>query len=311
MPSKYLLFILTFLCTGLMLLTFGTDVFNKPLNTAAGYVVIPFQQGISRVGEWLSNRSEELVQIRTLLDENARLKEQVAALTEENTLLQQDKYELNKLRELVALDEQYGEYNKVGARIISRDSGNWYSNFIIDKGANDGFTVNMNVIAGGGLVGRIISVGPNWSRVRAVISDNNHVTAMTLASEDPMTVSGDLQLMANGIIRFSQLLDSEGKVSVGDKVVTSIISDKYLPNILIGYIHTINRDSNNLTKSGYITPAVDFEHLEEVLVITELKQQIDESEALVEQPPQETEAPSEPPSEQAGASSELPERPSE
>lgn len=303
MPSKYLLFILTFLCTGLMLLTFGTDVFNKPLNTAAGYVVIPFQQGISRVGEWLSNRSEELVQIRTLLDENARLKEQVAALTEENTLLQQDKYELNKLRELVALDEQYGEYNKVGARIISRDSGNWYSNFIIDKGANDGFTVNMNVIAGGGLVGRIISVGPNWSRVRAVISDNNHVTAMTLASEDPMTVSGDLQLMANGIIRFSQLLDSEGKVSVGDKVVTSIISDKYLPNILIGYIHTINRDSNNLTKSGYITPAVDFEHLEEVLVITELKQQIDESEALVEQPPQETEAPSDPPSEQAGASS--------
>lgn len=307
MPSKYLLFILTFLCTGLMLLTFGTDVFNKPLNTAAGYVVIPFQQGISRVGEWLSNRSEELVQIRTLLDENARLKEQVAALTEENTLLQQDKYELNKLRELVALDEQYGEYNKVGARIISRDSGNWYSNFIIDKGANDGFTVNMNVIAGGGLVGRIISVGPNWSRVRAVISDNNHVTAMTLASEDPMTVSGDLQLMANGIIRFSQLLDSEGKVSVGDKVVTSIISDKYLPNILIGYIHTINRDSNNLTKSGYITPAVDFEHLEEVLVITELKQQIDESEALVEQPPQETEAPSEPPSEQTGASSEQPE----
>lgn len=306
MPSKYLLFILTFLCTGLMLLTFGTDVFNKPLNTAAGYVVIPFQQGISRVGEWLSNRSEELVQIRTLLDENARLKEQVAALTEENTLLQQDKYELNKLRELVALDEQYGEYNKVGARIISRDSGNWYSNFIIDKGANDGFTVNMNVIAGGGLVGRIISVGPNWSRVRAVISDNNHVTAMTLASEDPMTVSGDLQLMANGIIRFSQLLDSEGKVSVGDKVVTSIISDKYLPNILIGYIHTINRDSNNLTKSGYITPAVDFEHLEEVLVITELKQQIDESEALVEQPSQETEAPSEqtePPSEQTGASS--------
>lgn len=305
MPSKYLLFILTFLCTGLMLLTFGTDVFNKPLNTAAGYVVVPFQQGISRIGEWLSNRSEELVQIRMLLDENARLKEQVAALTEENTLLQQDKYELNKLRELVALDEQYGEYNKVGARIISRDSGNWYSNFIIDKGANDGFAVDMNVIAGGGLVGRITSVGPNWSRVRAVISDNNHVTAMTLASEDPMTVSGDLQLMAKGIIRFSQLLDSEGKVTEGDKVVTSIISDKYLPNILIGYIHTINRDSNNLTKSGYITPAVDFEHLEEVLVITELKQQIDESEALTEEPSGgngadgDTEASTESPSEEA------------
>lgn len=125
MPSKYLLLILTILCTGMMLVTFGTDVFNRPLNTVAGYIIVPFQQGISKVGGWLSSRSEELVQIRTLLDENARLREEIAALTEENTLLQQDKYELNRMRELVALDEQYGEYQKVGARIIGRDSGNW------------------------------------------------------------------------------------------------------------------------------------------------------------------------------------------
>ena len=106
MPSKYLLLILTILCTGMMLVTFGTDVFNRPLNTVAGYIIVPFQQGISKVGGWLSSRSEELVQIRTLLDENARLREEIAALTEENTLLQQDKYELNRMRELVALDEQ-------------------------------------------------------------------------------------------------------------------------------------------------------------------------------------------------------------
>ncbi len=99
MPSKYLLFILTVLCTVMMLVTFGTDVFNRPLNVVVGYVIVPFQQGIEKVGGWLSNRSEELVQIRTLLDENARLKEELAALIEENTLLQQDKYELNKLRE--------------------------------------------------------------------------------------------------------------------------------------------------------------------------------------------------------------------
>ena len=57
LPSKYLLFILTILCTVMMLVTFGTDVFNKPLNTAVAYVIIPFQQGIGKAGEWLSNRS--------------------------------------------------------------------------------------------------------------------------------------------------------------------------------------------------------------------------------------------------------------
>lgn len=279
LPSKYLLFILTFVCTGLMLITFGTNAFNQPMNALVGYVVVPFQQGIGNLGSWIANRSEELVQIRMLLDENARLKEEVAALTEENTLLQQDKYELNQLRELFQLDEQYEEYEKIGARIIGRDSGNWYSSFIIDKGSEDGLTLDMNVIASGGLVGRITSVGPNWSRVTSIISDNSNVSAKTLATEDNLIVSGNLQLMADGVITFSQLVDSNNAVVEGDKIVTSDISDKYLPNILIGYMHTINRDANNLTKSGYITPAVDFEHLGEVLVILDLKQQVNEEDS--------------------------------
>ena len=274
MPSKYLLFILTVLCTVMMLVTFGTDVFNRPLNVVVGYVIVPFQQGIEKVGGWLSNRSEELVQIRTLLDENAELKAEVAALIEENTLLQQDKYELNKLRELFELDGQYAEYNKVGARIIGRDSGNWYSSFLIDKGEDDGLEVDMNVIAQGGLVGRITSVGPGWARVTSIISDNVHVSAMTLSTEDNMTVTGDLRLMAEGCITFSQLVDGQDSVREGDKVVTSNISDKYLPNILIGYISSISKDANNLTKSGEIVPAVDFEHLGEVLIITDRKQSV-------------------------------------
>ncbi|MCH5338100.1 MAG: rod shape-determining protein MreC [Acetatifactor sp.] len=275
-PSKYLLLFLTILCTVMMLITFGTDVFNRPLSTAVGHMVVPFQQGISKLGEWLSNRSEELVQIRDLLEENERLRAEIAALTEENTLLQQDKYELNQLRELVQLDEQYGSYNKVGARIIGRDAGNWYTSFVIDKGSDDGLAVDMNVIASGGLVGRITSVAPNWARVTAIISDNSNVSGMTLSTEDNMIVSGNLKLMADNCITFSQLVDSRNAVVVGDKVVTSEISDKFLPNILIGYINSIETDSNNLTKSGLLTPAVDFEHLSEVLVITDMKQSIAE-----------------------------------
>ena len=170
--------------------------------------------------------------------------------------------------------QEYGDYNKIGARIISRDSGNWYSSFVIDKGSNDGLADDMNVIAGGGLVGRITSVGPNWSRVTSIISDNSNVSGMTLATGDNLIVSGDLQMMAQGVIPFSKLVDSQDAVAEGDKVVTSDISDKYLPNILIGYISTINKDTNNLTKSGYLTPVVDFEHLSEVLVITDKKQQV-------------------------------------
>lgn len=99
---------------------------------------------------------------------------------------------------------------------------------------------------------------------------------MTLSTEDNLMVTGDLRLMSENCITFSQLVDSQNLVAEGDKVVTSNISDKFLPNILIGYISAINKDSNNLTKSGLITPAVDFEHLEEVLVITDRKQTVEE-----------------------------------
>lgn len=275
-PVKYLLFLLTILCCVLMMITFGTSVFNKPLNTVVGYVVVPFQKGIHYAGQWMSDKADELVAIRDLLEENEKLKEQVSRLTEENVILQQNRYELNQLRELVELDQQYDSYEKIGARIIARDTGNWYASFLIDKGSDEGLKEDMNVIAGGGLVGRISQVGPNWARVTSIISDNSNVSGMTISTNDNLIVSGSLKSMNDGVILFGQLVDSQNKVGEGDKVVTSNISDKYLPNILIGYISKINLDNNNLTKSGYLVPAVDFEHINEVLVITQQKQTIDE-----------------------------------
>ena len=258
----------------MVLLTFNTTVFSGPLSAVAGYTVVPFEEGISAVGSWLAGRSEELVQIRDLLAENERLKQQVDELTIENTRLQQDRYELTNLRELYHLDAQYDEYEKTGARIIARDSGNWFYSFVINKGVKDGIAVDMNVMAGSGLVGRVVDVGPNWSKVKAIIADDSNVSAMVLSSSDNMIVSGNLKLYASGVIEFEQLVDSDNVVVEGDKIVTSNISDKYLPSILIGYISEIDQDANNITKSGKITPAVDFEHLEEVLVILKTKQQI-------------------------------------
>lgn len=277
LPGKYLLFILTLLCTGLIVITFNTNFLSAPVSAVGGFILVPLQDGVSKVGSWLSTRSEELVQIRSLLKENEELKAQVDELTMENIRLQQDRYELTNLRELYDLDAQYDEYDKVGARIIAKDSGNWFHSFVINKGYNDGLEIDMNVMAGSGLVGRIVDVGPNWAKVMSIIDDNSNTSGMVLSTSDNLIVSGDLELYADGFISFEKLIDSADRVVEGDKIVTSNVSDKYLPGILIGYISSINVDSNNLTKSGLITPAVDFEHLEEVLVITELKQTMGDS----------------------------------
>ena len=276
LPGKYLLFILTILCTGLILLTFNTNFLSTPLSAVGGAVIVPPQVGICHAGCWLQKRSDELLQVRSLLKENEELKAQIDELTIENIKLQQDRYELTNLRELYELDAQYDEYDKVGARIIAKDSGNWFHTFVIDKGSEDGLAVDMNVMAGSGLVGRIIDVGPNWSKVVAIIADNANTSGMVLSTSDNLIVTGDLELYAEGVISFEKLVDSADRVVEGDKIVTSNVSDKYLPGILIGYISTMEMDANNLTKSGYATPAVDFQHLEEVLVILETKQSLED-----------------------------------
>jgi len=276
LPGKYLLFILTLLCTGLIVLTFSTDFLSAPASAVGGFLITPLQNGVSKAGTWLNTRSEELVQIRSLISENEELKKQIDELTMENIRLQQDRYELTNLRELYELDAQYDEYDKVGARIIAKDSSNWFHSFVINKGSSDGLMIDMNVMAGSGLVGRIVDVGPSWAKVMSIIDDNSNTSGMILSTSDNLVVCGDLELYAEGVIRFEKLIDSADRVVEGDKIVTSNVSDKYLPGILIGYISKVNVDSNNLTKSGLITPAVDFEHLEEVLVITQLKQTTEE-----------------------------------
>lgn len=274
LPSKYLLFILTVLCTAMIIITFNTNLFTGPLNSFAGIFVVPFQKGITTVGTYMKDTAERLSSITKLLEENERLKNQIDELTVTNTTLEQDKYELTELRNLYQLDDAYENYEKVGARIIGKDAGNWYHAFVIDKGSDDGLAIDMNVIANGALVGRIIDVGPDWAKVQSIIADNASVSGMVLSSSDNLIVSGNLELYNQGFISFSKLVDDVDKVRIGDKIVTSNISDKYLPGILIGYISTIDDDSNNLTKSGTLTPAVDFEHMNVVLVILELKKNI-------------------------------------
>ena len=274
-PGKYILFVLTLLCVGTMSLSFLTDFDGGVLNVVSGYVLIPIQRGINSAGGWMRSRVENLEDLTAVKGENERLREQIAELTLENNAMLQERYELEELRELYDLDNEYSSLDKIAANVIGKDTGNWFNMFVIDKGSNDGIRVDMNVIAGGGLVGIVTKTGPDWAQVRSIIDDMSNVSAMILKNSDLCYVRGDLQMMTEGTMQMNGLRDPNDEVEQGDKVVTSYVSAKFHKGILIGYVNEISTDANNLTKSGSLTPAVDVEHLSTVLVITDLKQQVD------------------------------------
>ena len=92
-----------------------------------------------------------------------------------------------------------------------------------------------------------------------------------LSTSDLCMVEGSLELIADGRLRFERLPNNDNEIEVGEQVVTSHVSDRFVQGLFIGYVSDIEVDSNNLTRSGYITPAVDFSKLQEVLVITKTK----------------------------------------
>lgn len=272
LKDKHLITIMSIVCAGLILLTAAAKVSFAPVRNLAGSLVLPFQNGISSAGNWLLDQTSGLRDANSLSQENARLQEQLEHLTEQNTILLQQVSELERLQQLYELDQSYAEYDKVAAQVIAKDPGNWYSTFTINRGSSDGIQEDMNVISGGGLVGIVTKVGSHWATVRSIIDDSSNVSAMTGSTLDHCMVTGDLRMIDQGKLNFIQLTDEEGRVQAGDKIVTSDVSEKFLKGILIGYISDVENDSNNLTRHGTIVPVVDFKHIQEVLVIKQLKE---------------------------------------
>ena len=273
-PNKYWLLMITSICIIFIGLSLISDKAAGPFKLIADYTVVPMQKGINRAGMFLSDLTENFETLQEVKKENKSLKDRLDSLTISNNQLQQDKYELERLRELYKLDQTYSDYEKVGARVIGNNGSNCFSTFTIDKGSEDGIKVDMNVMAGTGLVGIVTKVSPYSSEVRSIIDDQSNVSGMVLSTSDNCIVRGDLKLLSDGRLRFEQLENNEKEIKEGEQVVTSHISSKYLQGILIGYISEISVDDNNLTRSGYLTPVVDFKKLREVLVITSTKQDL-------------------------------------
>ncbi len=268
--SKYILWFLSILCFGMIVLTIIDSEFARPVRNVVAKVVMPVQKGVNFVGGYMYDKAEMLKELTKIKEENEKLKAENDQLKLENNILIQDKSELDRLRELYELDNIYKDYPKVAARVIGKDTGSWFSVFTIDKGSDDGILVDMNVIADAGLVGRVTYVGKDYAKVTAIICDGMNVSAKTASYSDMCIIEGSLKNMETGMLDVINI-SVTANITEGEMLMTSHISDKYLPGILVGYVSNIKDDGNKLTMSGKLTPAVDFTHLEEVLVITQLK----------------------------------------
>lgn len=240
---------------------------QKPtlIETGLGYVLTPIQGFIGNVTDAIGERIRFVSNINEIENENKLLKQQIADTESEVARLKLVEIENEKLTRLLEVDSKYPSHEKIGADIIAKDYGNWYDNFIINKGSAHGLDKNMAVLADGGLVGRITEAGYNYSKVVTLIDDVNAISAKSVRTDDVGFVRGD---MTDKEVCRMEYIDTDAEIVRGDEIVTSHLSEIYPPGITLGYVKEVHTDTNTLTKYAIIEPTVDFKHLETVLIIT-------------------------------------------
>lgn len=270
---KRILLAVVFFCVVLTATSFFTDKLITPLRNAFSYIVVPIQNGINSIGSVLVDNDNKKKTIEELQAQNKELESELESLKAENEALKGDEDELSTLRNFYSMESQLASYTKVGARVIGTTSTNWNQSFTIDQGSKNGIKIDMNVITDKGLVGIVTEVYDSYSVVTTMIADNSNVSAMDERTKDLCIVEGDITLMDSGIVKLSRI-KTNAQMQSGDKVVTSNISSKYLPGLLVGYVKDITTDDSGLSKSGNLIPEADFDHLTDVIVITTTKEQL-------------------------------------
>lgn len=257
--------ILTLVGTVLLVITVGSRLEIRAMENAMQYITVPIQKGLNFVGGGFSNTITKIQSNSQLQEDKDGLEQQIDKLAYDNNILIQYEAENKKLKQLLELANRYKKYPSEGANVISKDLGNWYKIFNIDKGTQAGFDADDTILAGNGLVGHILESGPLSSKVMSIIDDRSAVSATVLRTGDVGILKGDIELVQQGFCKLQIGIQSE--VIKGDQIVTSHLSTVYPPGIMIGVVEEIMIAKNGLTQYAYVRPVVDFEHLEQVLVL--------------------------------------------
>ena len=268
--SKILILIVIVLSIASITFSHYMPNLSNPLRNVFSFVVLPLQKSINNIGQYMISHISDRLSIEEAKKYIEELEKKVDNLTEENNILKAKGYENDRLIELYNLSDMYPQYEKVACRVIAKESDDWFQVFKIDKGSKDGIKVDMNVLSNKGLCGIVSSVGYNYATVRTIVDDESRVSAMTQHSLEACMVEGDISLYNDNRMRLTGVKVT-GTIVDGDRIVTSNISSKFLPNLLIGYATDITTNDNQLSKSGYCIPVTDFNNLTEVLVIKSLK----------------------------------------
>lgn len=253
----------------LIILVFATSGERElsPVESAVGTAIQPVESVTSSATGGIVGFFERVFRTTPADRENEQLKERIAQLESDVSMMEDVRKENERLQQLLNFQATMPELLYTTTRVIAKDPGYWFDVFVIGAGRSVGIEKGQCVINSQGLVGIVFEVGGTWSKVMSIIDARSSIPGIVERTRDNGMVRGSLETGEESGVCQMFYLPFENDLVPGDRVLTSGLGEGVPKGLLIGEVSEVSRERDEKQRNAIIKPAVDFVHLEEVMVV--------------------------------------------
>lgn len=248
-----------------------TSTERKNISTPEQFLremLAPLQNGAAVVSGNIHNWGAYLQGVDNIRAENEELQKEISELRLQLVNLAEYEQENERLKTLLHAVGSYNkQYDYATCQVVNRSQSNWYKTLIINGGSDDGFVVGLPVVCAEGVVGRIINTSANTSEVLLITDREGALSVMVQNTRTVGVVEGDGETDSLSMIHVPYDADIENY----QQVITSGYGGVFPKGLLVGYINSIDLQSDGLMLEVGVRSYVDFNRLEEVMVLTSKK----------------------------------------
>lgn len=250
-----------------VLLTVSSIIGANTGQNAVQVMLSPFRAAYSAFVRQAERLYNYIFRYEALQAENETLRQRIMEMEDDVRSADSLQRENERLRNLVDLLEEHEEYDLTAAYIVSWDDSNWKSTFTLAKGTASGIGPGMVVITEfGEVVGLVTDAGSNWATVTTILDSSLEISAMIASTGYSGSVQGSYATGEEGKLRMNYL-PTDAVLRNNDQVVTTG-STFYPRDLIIGYINDADFDETGVAKYAILSPATDFDDLEQIFIIT-------------------------------------------
>ncbi len=256
----------------LALLTAAGTMLSKsgmtPGQNVMGVILTPFRAGAAALTHQAERFYNYLYGYEKLEAENRVLQQRVAELEQAGNQVAEYQRENERLKELLNLTQEHEDYKLVPANLMGGNGSTWGSKLTVGKGSHAGIEVGMVALTEfGQVVGLVTEVGENWAMVTTILDSASQISAVLATAGYTGVVQGNYQQGTDEVLRMNYL-PTDSVLKNGEQVVTAG-SDRYPQGLVLGTVAGAALDDTGVAKYAVLSPAADFDTLEQVFILTD------------------------------------------